>query len=243
MPIAYFFRPSFDLPTRFMNFWLGLAKQDVAGLGFQVLDSSGEYATSYSFFDTMQTYNPDIVIADGHGDSNSLTGQGLQEVLRACTNNEVLSGKVMCAVSCLTGQGLGPDSRNKNATAYVGWVNEFTWVVSPEGDPANDPVAYCFQQIIRKMVSLCCQYQQQQISLRNLYDGVVAEFDYWIGYYSVPPGSNDPYASDILLSLRHDKTGMVTLGKEAIITPALEVSLAPLVPIATGSLLLFALTL
>lgn len=218
--------------------------QDVAGLGFQVIDSSGEYATSYSFFDTLQTYNPDVIIADGHGDPNTLTGQGLQEVLKVCTNNEVLSGKVVCAVSCLTGQGLGPDSRNKNAKAYVGWVNEFTWVVSPEGDPVNDPVAYCFQQIIRKMVTLCCKYQQQQISLRELYDGVVAEFDYWISYYSVPPGSDDPYASDILLSLRHDKTGMVTLGKEvAYITPApaLEVTLAPLAPIALGSLLLFTL--
>lgn len=215
---------------------------DISALGFQVIDSSGEYATSYSFFDTMQRYSPDIVIADGHGDPNTLTGQGLKEVLKACFNNEVLSGKVMCAVSCLTGQGLGPDSRNKNADAYIGFVNEFSWAVSPPYEPATDPVAYPFQQIVRKMVSLSCQHQQEKIGLRELYDGVLAEFQSWETYYSVPPGSQDPYASDILLSLRHDKTGLVTLGKAeryAYPPAILGIPILPLAPLALGILLLF----
>lgn len=239
MPLAYFFRPNFDLATQYMHYWLGLAMGDVASQGFSVIDSSGPYATSYSFFDTLQKYNPDIIIADGHGDPSTLTGQGLEEVLKACLNNEVLSGKVMCAVSCLTGQNLGPDSRNKNAKAYMGFVNEFSWVVSPPFDPGVDPVAYPFQEIIRKLASLSCQYETELIGLKQVYDGVVAEFERWEKYYSVPPGSEDPYASDILLSLRHDKTGLLTIGKEERYILAPVIPVAPLVITAVGAVASF----
>lgn len=224
-----------------MNYWLSLAKSDVSNLGFQVLDSSGAYATSYSFFDTLQKYNPDVIIADGHGDPSTLTGQGLEEVLKACTNNQILSGKIVCAVSCLTGQNLGPDSRNKNVEAYIGFVNEFSWAIDPANmNPATDQVAYCFQEIIRKMVILVCQHQQELIGLKDLYNNIVIEFDKWIKYYSVPPGSYSEYASDILLSLIHDKTGVITLGKaERYAYPTLPISPMSLAPTIFGALTLF----
>lgn len=206
----------------------------VAGLGFRVLDSEGAYATPYSFFETIENYSPDLIVADGHGDPSSLTGQGLQEVLRACTNNQVLSGKTVCTVSCLTGQNLGPDSRQKTAKAYIGWVNEFTWVVSPPYIPASDPVARSFGEIVRKLVVLSGQYTLEKISLKQLYDGVLAEFEKHERFYSVPPGSDDPYATDILLSLRHDKKGLITLGEAGKYVIAEPIPLVPLAEIALG---------
>ena len=217
-----------------MHYWLGSAKSNVAGLGFQVLDSAGPYATPYSFFETVKNYSPDVVIADGHGDPGSLTGQGLIEVLRACVNNNVLSGSTVCVVSCLTGQDLGPDTRNKNANAYIGWVNEFTWVVSPPFIPAMDPVAWSFGEIVRKLVTLSCQHALKRVSLKELYNQVLAEFEKHERFYSVPPGSDDPYATDILLSLRHDKKGLITLGEAEKYVIAEPIPLVPLAEIAVG---------
>lgn len=220
-----------------MHYWLGLAKSDVSALGFTVLDSQGPYATQYSFFDTVERYNPDMVIADGHGSPNSLTGQAMQEVLRACVNNQALSGKVMCALSCLTGQNLGPDSRNKNAMGYMGFVNEFTWVVSQPYNPAMDPVAVSFQEVVRKLVSLSCLYQQALVPLKDVYNGVRDEFEKWKAYYSIFPGSEDPYARDILLSLVHDQKGLITLGKEdeyAQVYPGFPVT--PIIAVGLGAI-------
>ena len=226
-----------------MNFWLGLAKSDVSNLGFQIVDSAGEYATQYSFFDVMQTYSPDIIIAGAHGGPSTLTGQGLNEVLKACFNNEVLSGKVMCAISCLTGQRLGPDSRGKTAKAYIGFVNEFTWVVSPPYNPASDRAAFPSQQIVREIVRLSAQYELDQISLKEVYDGIAGEFDRQIQYYSIPPGSEDPYAMDILLSLRHDKNGVLTMGEEGrYVAPAVLLATPAIIAVgAVASMLPFLL--
>ena len=236
LPLAYCFRPDFDLATHYMNAWLGQSINDARGEGYTVVDNSGPYATPYNFFDTLEKYNPDVIIADGHGDPNSLTGQSLQEVLRTCTNNQVLSGKTFCAVSCLTGQILGPDSRNKTARHYIGWVNEFTWVVSPPYDPLTDPVAFSFKEVIRSLVRNTCRLNLDKISLRQLYDGVMTEFQKHEDYYSSPPGSDDPYATDILISLRHDKKGLITLGEGGVVYAAPATPIIPIAQIATGLL-------
>lgn len=226
-----------------MHYWLQLAMNDVRGLGFQVVDSSGEYATRYSFFDVMEKYNPDVVIADGHGDPSTLTGQSLKEVLKACYDNQVLSGKVVCTVSCLTGQKLGPDSRDKQAKAYTGFVNEFTWEIDPQAYPPSDQIAYPFQQIVRCMVKTTCQYYLTRISLKQAYQKIIDEFTNWISYYSTPPGSTVcdstgvPRATDLLLSLRHDKSGIITIGKEAYVI-ARPIPLMPIASISVGALAL-----
>jgi len=229
LPTAYVFRPDFDLPTKYMNAWLGQAINDVRAEGFTVIDSSGPYATQYNFFDTLERYNPELIIADGHGSPYSLTGQAVQEVLRTCTNNQVLSGKTFCAVSCLTGQVLGPDSRNKTTRHYIGWVNEFTWIVSPPYNPLTDPAAYSFKEVIRSLIRHTCKLNLNKITLKQLYDGVMAEFQKHEDYYSSPPGSEDPYATDILISLRHDKKGLITLGEEGAVYAA---PVTPAIPIA-----------
>lgn len=231
MPLAYFFRPKFDLATEYMNSWLGMSMGDASMEGFGTVDSSGDQATKYSFFDKIQSYNPEIVVADGHGSPTALTGQGLEEVLRSCFNNEVLAGRVVCGLSCLTGQVLGPNSKDKGALAYIGFVNEFSWIVTPPYNPPADPAARSFQQIVRHIVKLACRHQKELIGLKDLYDSIAKEFDSWIQYYSVPPGSNDAYAQDILLSLKHDKTGVIVLGQEGRQYPGL-----PEIPVLLGPL-------
>ena len=236
MPLAYFFRPKFDLPTEYMNSWLGTSMGDASMEGFSTIDSSGDQATRYSFFDKIQSYNPDVVIADGHGNPTTLTGQGLEEVLRSCFNNEVLAGRVVCGLSCFTGQVLGPNSKDKGALAYIGFVNEFSWIVSPPYNPSMDPAAYSFQQIVRNMVKQTCRHQKELIGLKDLYDSIQKEFDSWIHYYSVPPGSNDAYAQDILLSLKHDKTGVIAIGQEGRQYPSLP-EIPPLLgPLTAGAI-------
>jgi len=214
---------------------------DVSALGFQIIEDSGAYATKYSFFETLTQHNPDVIIAGAHGDPKTLTGQALEEVLKSCQNNEVLSGRVMCAISCLTGQNLGPDSREKTAEAYIGFVNEFSWIVDTQYPPGSDPSAYSFQQIVRKIISLSCQYQQESIGLKDIYDGVIAEFEAWEDYYSVPPGSDDPDAGDILICLRHDKTGLITIGEEGrYYYPSLGLPIMPLATLSVGALVVLA---
>ena len=235
MPVAYFFKPLFDMATIYSSYWLTLAAQDVAALGYTVIQSAGEYATKYSFFDNVSKYNPELIVADGHGDPSTLTGQGLQEVLTSCFNNEVLSGRMMCSISCLTGQVLGPNSVEKQARAYIGFVNEFTWTVLPPYNPGNDPSAYPFQQIVRKLIVLAAQYNLGKIRARDVYDGAIAEIDRWIAA-SYPL----EYAEDVLMALRHDRSGLVTISKEVTIGPA-PTPLFPFLIMGTGAAMTFGL--
>ena len=87
---------------------------------------------------------------------------------------------------------------------------------------------------MRKLVTLSCQHALERVSLKELYDQVLAEFEKHESYYSAPPGSDDPYATDILLSLRHDKKGLITLGEAGRYVIAEPIPLVPIAEIAVG---------
>lgn len=236
MPLAVVFRPNYDLATNYTNYALGMVQGDLSALGFQVLDidASGYRATATNLMSAIETYQPDIVIADGHGGPDVLTGQGQAVVLKACVNDEVMSGKVFVAISCLTGQQLGPSSREKKAQAYAGFVNEFTWIVTPPYNPATDPAYQSFQDIIRTIITLSAQYRLGTVGFKAVYDGVMARFNYWKDYYGYGEGSKDPNAGDIYMSLEHDRKGFIWIGEEVYVAPQLPLNV--LFPIGIGLL-------
>ena len=221
------------MATSYTAFTLGLAKSDLSALGFTVYELNGADATQQNLMATILAFNPDLIVADGHGDVNVLSGQNREIVLRACTNDQILSGTATAAISCLTAQQLGPSARKKTAQSYAGFVNEFRWIVTEPYDPATDPCWVAHDDVIRTIIVATAKYKLGQLGLKQAYDMVNAKFESWKQYYGYGDGSKSPDAGDMLMDLQHNQSGFAWIGEEtyggaALMLPPLEIAI-PLV--------------
>ena len=224
------FRPRFDTATLYGWAWLGEIRRIAEDLGHDVLDLEAENATPENFYDALENFRPEIVIAMSHGNPTTFTGQNARIVFRACENDQLMSGTQAYFLSCLVGQELLPSMNEKDARTVAGYIAEFTWVIHPDyaDRPLEDPYAYPF---MRAVVEPCGRLLAGA-SWREWYDTQVAIFNLGISEWF---GSTDPHAPQIVAALEHDRDSLVVYG-ETMIRPAIRLPplYTSLMPIPVG---------
>ena len=82
----------------------------------------------------------DIIIGTGHGSKTSFTGQNESVILEVgAYNPREVRGKVIKLLSCQTGVSLGPDLIENGAKAFLGYKDDYVWVM--DADFASNPWA------------------------------------------------------------------------------------------------------
>jgi hypothetical protein len=82
----------------------------------------------------------DIIIGAGHGSKTSFTGQNESVILEVGKYNpREVRGKVIKLLSCQTGVSLGPDLIKNGAQAFLGYKDDYVWVM--DSDLASTPWA------------------------------------------------------------------------------------------------------
>ncbi|MFA5333379.1 MAG: hypothetical protein WC376_02700 [Candidatus Nanoarchaeia archaeon] len=139
MPKYLITRPEHDdttfLLSSFMNQTISFAKNR----GFEVFDLHREKATKFNFEGLIKK-NPEIIVLNGHGAINMVTGHKNKPLLIAGINDYTLKSKTIYAISCQSGVGLGPSSIKEGALSYTGYVNDFILYYTPKllSKPLND---------------------------------------------------------------------------------------------------------
>jgi len=82
----------------------------------------------------------DIIIGTGHGSPETFTGQNEAVILEVGKYHpREVQGKVIKLLSCATGVALGPDLIKNGAEAFLGYVDDYVWVM--DADLASTPWA------------------------------------------------------------------------------------------------------
>lgn len=82
----------------------------------------------------------DIIIGVGHGDVDAFTGQNEALLLKVGQYDpREVEGKVIKLLSCQTGVELGPDLVANGCAAYLGYTDDYLWVM--DADLASTPWA------------------------------------------------------------------------------------------------------
>ncbi|MBA7468191.1 hypothetical protein ES707_03432 [subsurface metagenome] len=119
--------PDYDLPTRsssgYLLRWILPRLEPVHLLSF--LDNRGAFVLSAP--------QSDVIIATGHGDSDTLTGQNEAVILEVGKYNpREVKGKVAKLISCECGKELVPDMVSNGAICAMGYTDDFIWVMDSE---------------------------------------------------------------------------------------------------------------
>jgi len=124
----------FDLPTR-----------SASGFLLRYIVPRVEPVQLYSFLVRRLPFQlsapqSDIIIGVGHGDADSFTGQNEAVILEIGKYNpREVKGKVIKLLSCQTGVSLGPDLIKNGADAFLGYKDDYVWVM--DADLASTPWA------------------------------------------------------------------------------------------------------
>jgi hypothetical protein len=122
----------FDLPTR-----------SASGFLLRYIAPRVEPVQLYSFLARRLPFQlsapqSDIIIGVGHGSQTSFTGQNEALILEIGKYNpREIKGKVIKLLSCQTGVSLGPDLVKNGAKAFMGYRDDYVWVM--DSDFASKP--------------------------------------------------------------------------------------------------------
>jgi hypothetical protein len=237
MSVALFMRPNFDTATKYGFYFMGLAIDHALARGMRVVDLAGESARKAPYLDALAAEDPLFCYMLGHGNEDTYTGQKKEVIMKTCSGDETLIGRVALLLSCLTANRLGPSIVNKGGLAYFGWVVSFTWVVQEDYDPATDRYAGGFFEAVNAISNTLADGGTTRAAM----DASIAVWNRWIDYWT---RSDDPYASEVVKWMVYDRDGQRLLGAEdaRIHVPVPAVTPMPFIqmPFAAGLLVTMA---
>jgi len=228
MPTALFARPNYDIATRYLNHWLDRGISIASQLGYSVVDLNGNGATRANLESALTQTTFDFIFLGGHGNPDLFTLQNGEEALRACVNDQLLSGTTAVLISCYTGQTLGPSIIAKTGRGYFGWLSDFQFLTNTTYTVADDPLAAPFRDIILEVISRTLQGQP----LSQVWEGTIAKCEQLTAALWNRP---EPIWSQVLQSIDHDKRGLIALGETEQYTVS-PFTISPLIPLTIAGI-------
>lgn len=145
MPKILITRPAFEQVTSYLFAWnenvVATAKKN-----FIVFDLKNKDATRANLEKNIKNENPELVILNGHGNYDAITGDKEEVLIQVDDNEEILKNRVVYAMSCETAKNLGPSCVEHGAKAYIGYDEVFVFYTTKgvEKTPLKDKRAAYF---------------------------------------------------------------------------------------------------
>ena len=176
-------RPRYETTTHYLFFWSKKIIETAVAKSFKVIDLKENRANKKELTSIIIKTKPDLVILNGHGDSDLITGQNDEVLIKVGENEELLAGKIVYALSCKTARSLGPKSVAKGTKCYIGYKEDFVFFYNNSyfTRPLLDPWAGLFLEPSNQLaISLIKEHTVQEacekikdIYLKNIQELIV----------------------------------------------------------------------
>ncbi len=106
-----------------------------------------EFANKTEFEKTLKKLNYQLIVFNGHGNVDCITGHKNIPIIKLGENHDLLSDRITYARSCYAAQGVGVQSmKNNKCGCFIGYIFPFMFLndVNWSGNPSRDNVAKLF---------------------------------------------------------------------------------------------------
>ena len=148
-------RPNHDDTTHYLFYWSKQLIEFAKKKGIFVFDLLGKKANKEEFTSYIHKKNPSLIILNGHGAEDMVTGHDMQTIIKVGENDILLKSRITYAISCRSAKKLGPESIKSGAKAYIGYSDDFIFFYEPTKitNPLNDNTARLFLEPSNELVS------------------------------------------------------------------------------------------
>lgn len=139
-------RPRHDETTIYLYYWASLIIKSAKGRNFTVYDLTEDKANSSLFKSYVEKNSPRLIFFNGHGTATQIAGHNNEILIEYNKNEQLLTGRVVYALSCSTSKVLGKSCVDKGTIAFIGYSDEYIFVTNAEftTKPLQDKVAGLF---------------------------------------------------------------------------------------------------
>lgn len=139
-------RPSYDVTTNYLYHWSKKVLSQAEKSLYRVVDLLRERANRNELVSVIKKTKPDLICLNGHGDSQSVTGQDNDVLVSASINAYVLKDTITYALSCRSAKTLGLVAVKNGARAYIGYREDFVFMYEQPkiSHPLEDKTAELF---------------------------------------------------------------------------------------------------
>ena len=230
--VVVFSRPSID-PTKaylFGRWWLWRCVGESTLRALDVVDLEGDLATRVDLRLALDEKDPAFFVAYGHGSPTQMAGQydalGRPNIMLDLGNAGWMHERIIYLLSCSCGKELGPKIIELGGEAYIGYNEDFYWIVRDPNRPGGDPYARGFGSAVVAVVLTLLRGGTVQMA----YERSIETFNKYIEYWRQ---SEDPYAREAVKFLLWDRDCTIALGN----VQATIVEPRPLVALIRAALL------
>lgn len=163
-------RPEHDVTTRYLSSW-GKKIIDVAKeKGLSIYDLHKEKVNQKEFTGRVSKLDPKLVLLNGHGSDDRVTGHDNKVLVKAGQNDNLLHNRITYALSCHSARVLGRKVTKKGFSTYIGYTNEFIFILSNNcfSRPLDDKRALPFMEASNQVaISLLKGHTAKESSNRS----------------------------------------------------------------------------
>lgn len=136
-------RPDHDDTTRYLYVFCEKIVKKASQLGKKFIDLKKKKANLREFLKSVKIINPLILILNGHGNENVVTGFNNKTLIEKDRNDNLLKERITSALSCQSAKKLGPSAVKKGALAYIGYDEDFIFLIEENkiSTPLSDKTA------------------------------------------------------------------------------------------------------
>lgn len=145
-------RPEHDDTTHYLSNWSKQILRLADNKGIKFFDLHKIRANLKEVQGIISKKNPELIIFNGHGNTNLITGHNSEILIKLGKNENLLNSRIIYAISCKSAKELGPKCKAK---AFIGYDDDFVFVYEPNNitHPLEDKTAGLFLKPSNELMS------------------------------------------------------------------------------------------
>lgn len=158
LSMVLFTRPDYDPVTKYLSAWSKVLIEETRAKAIEVIDLVGMKANKKEFEGRLKKKQPSLVVLNGHGNDDCVTGQDEEPLVQAGNDADLLAGCITYAVSCNSATRLGKEVGTYVDTVYIGYEKKFSFIHThgffkrQEEDSAARPFMEFSNQVVRGLI-------------------------------------------------------------------------------------------
>lgn len=137
-----------------LSHWGKDSLRNIAQKGIEVFDLNREKANNPMVNSILEKKKPGLVIFNGHGSDDIVSGHKDEPLVTAGKNEAILKNKITYAISCRSAKILGPKSIEAGAKSYIGYDDDFIFFYDENKmtHPIDDDTAGLFLEPSNELI-------------------------------------------------------------------------------------------